>query len=379
MEFKVLDWNVGGAKFLEEKKRNKREEYRNKLNAALRTLISRPRQALEPDVITLQEIVRYKEPDSKKANAVPDPNSVAIDLIDPPKGYNYFPSILIDSYLLSPKAKWNKILKDSDWHKNTYFAQGNAMLIKKGTPMFPIWDLSNLIQLKKNKSEARFIEKVHLESGLYFGDRNTEPRAALVMHLIYDPEVENGVSIKDRKPLDIFVINMHLTTLMMEREGIPEIDSLARDIRIGQLEIIFNGIISRYNVWRQQGFPERGERRKESTWETFDRYSPLWILSGDFNFTEESEEYQYIKRRNFIDTVRAERKKSRFGNGTKAKGFGVDPTLTLDYIFAGPKFISLHPLIADMEFYDNRIIHDHDVRVSDHYPTVSYIPLTSPL
>ena len=55
-----------------------------------------------------------------------------------------------------------------------------------------------------------------MDSGLYFGDRNTEPRAALVSHFIYD----SGPSTGDPKPLDIFVVNLHLTTLMMEREGV---------------------------------------------------------------------------------------------------------------------------------------------------------------
>ena len=54
------------------------------------------------------------------------------------------------------------------------------------------------------------------------------------------------------------------------------------------------------------------------------RYSPVWILSGDFNFIEESEEYQYIKRRNFIDTVEKKEGMLRGEHveGTKASGVG---------------------------------------------------------
>ena len=54
------------------------------------------------------------------------------------------------------------------------------------------------------------------------------------------------------KPLDVFVVNVHLTTLRREREGIPEIDLAGERIRRGQLEIVFFGIVSSYNSWRSE-------------------------------------------------------------------------------------------------------------------------------
>jgi endonuclease/exonuclease/phosphatase family metal-dependent hydrolase len=317
----------------------------------------------QPDVVVLQEIVRYREPSDDKIR----------DLLDEIPGYNYFPFPLIDSDILSSKAKWNKIKKDSDWHPKTYFAQGNAFLIKSDAPHFPVWDLSKADQQRPGTNEDHFIELVHLDSGLYFGDRNTEPRAALVAHFIYGPDgMPAGTGNPCQQPLDVFVINVHLTTLMMEREGVPETDALAVRIRMNQLDVIFNGIVSRYNSWRQSGYRERGEKRKEEEDETFKRHSPVWIIAGDFNFTEESAEYEYIKRINFIDTVPA--KNSRYGHGTKAKGISNDPTLTLDYIFAGPKFLSLDPAIGQ-ELHGNRVIHDHIIRASDHYPVLSSMNL----
>jgi endonuclease/exonuclease/phosphatase family metal-dependent hydrolase len=163
---------------------------------------------------------------------------------------------------------------------------------------------------------------------------------------------------------------------MKEREGVPEIDSLATRARLSQLEVVFNGIVSRYNSWRQDRYPERGKKQEPKETENFDRHSPVWILSGDFNFTEESDEYTYIKKRNFIDTVPHSRKVTPWGNGTKAKGVGNDPTLNLDYIFAGPKFVSLDPVIEEKGLLDNHVIHDHTVRASDHYPIYSKIDFT---
>ena len=158
---------------------------------------------------------------------------------------------------------------------------------------------------------------------------------------------------------------------MMEREGVPKTDALASRTRQAQLEIVFNRIISTYNSWRRDGYRDRGDRRKAGPTEAFKRYSPLWILAGDFNFTEESQEYAFIKRMNFIDTVHANRKVSPFGTGTKARGATKDPTLTVDYVFAGPNFVTLDPVIEAKGLGGNWVIHDHEVRASDHYPIIS--------
>ncbi len=349
MNFKILNWNIGGAKYLEDKE-DKREETRKQLNNELQELIGRNRRF--PDVVTLQEVVWVKKPGGKLQNII-DQYQI--------ENYRYFPCPLIDSARLSSKAKWNKVKENGGWPNGTYFAQGNAILFRDDVPHFPVWDLSASSK-RMPKRKRHYIEQVNLESGLYFGDRDTEPRAALVSHFIYNPEGEKGM------PLDIFVVNIHLTTLMREREGIPEIDMEASRIRLDQLDVIFRGIVSRYNMWKRLEFPERGKKREKKPGETFDRYEPVWILAGDFNFTQESLEYESLKRMNFIDVVPIK------GSGTKARGVGNRASLTVDYIFAGPKFMSLDPLITEDGIRNNQV--DHDVRGSDHYPLYAIIPIT---
>ena len=407
MDIRILNWNIGGAKFLEQKRRDKREEVRRNINRELKKLISDNR----PDVITLQEIVRYKQPK--------DPN--VIDVIDEISGYKYYSFPLIDSLLFSSQAKWNKIKEGSDWDQHTYFAQGNAMMFKEDAPLFPVWDLPRLCEKSPGRQREDFfkqfkdenssdgnankkagdvskdsellkaeqrafhdkkyliIKHVHLDSGLYFGDRDTEPRAALVSHLIVDPlSNQNPITGQNanQKPLDIFIVNLHLVTIMKERVGIPNVDSRAVRMRRAQLDIIFDGIISRYNSWSDDGYPQRGRKRKQKEWETFRRHKPVWILCGDFNFTEDSEEYDFIKRRNFIDTTPEDNRRSPNGNGTKASGAGNPPTLTLDYIFAGPNFIAFDPVFKEAGRHQNTVI--HDVQSSDHYPVFSILPLLLP-
>ena len=92
MEFKVLNWNVAGAKFLE-KPEKEREEFREELNNELERLIRRN----SPDVVTLQEIVKYGENEE--------------DIFRTIKGYEYHPFPLIDSKSLSIRAKWNRMEK----------------------------------------------------------------------------------------------------------------------------------------------------------------------------------------------------------------------------------------------------------------------------
>jgi hypothetical protein len=378
-DFTILNWNIGGAKYLEESE-NKRVLTREKLNGELKELINRK----DPHVVTLQEIVRYGKAGQK-----------AEDIIDPIKGYNYHSFPLIDSHRLSSRAKWNKVRKSGKWGDDISFSQGNAMLIRNDVHQFPVWDLAasseNIPKVERplpvrdlaissdnipKVERAHYIEQVNIESGLYFGDRNTEPRAALVTHFIYNPLRKNAKSIdkngkiqeKNGKPVDIFVINVHLTTLTMEREGIPEIDLEASKIRLSQLDIIFRGIISRYNIWKQQGYPERQVKpKKPQPGDTFKRFEPVWIIAGDFNFTPNSIEYKTIKRLNFIDVVPGK------GNGTKAKGAGNPATLTVDYIFAGPKFIALDYRITKSGIADNNV--NHDVKGSDHYPMFAKIPI----
>jgi len=348
MDFTILNWNVAGAKYLEAPQ-SQRGGIRANLNNELERLIKQR----SPDIVTLQEIVQYGR--SKKSKQ---------DFIDPISGYKYHAFPLIDTESLSVRGKWNKFEKSrknpGGWPKGTYFAQGNAFLFKRGLQHQPVWALPKNGTHKPIVRRANYVEKVHLDSGLYFGNRDTEPRAALVAHFVYNPA-------KRRKPLDIFVINVHLTTLMIEREGVPEIDKRAMRIRLGQLGIIFDGIVSRYNLWRQQKYYERGKPKRWEKWEEKNRYDPVWILGGDFNFTVESLEYRSIADLNFIDVI------GRKGGGTKAKGWGKPATLTLDYIFAGPKYIALDPLIELINTNQNHV--HHDVKVSDHRPMTATIPI----
>jgi endonuclease/exonuclease/phosphatase family metal-dependent hydrolase len=348
--FTILNWNIGGGKYLEVQSSD-REAMKCKVNEALKSLVEMHQY---PQIITLQEIVEYRAPGKLKDETV---KLIDIDFIngEQKNRYRYFPCVLIDSHTYSAKSKWKQIIKKGGWDAGTYFAQGSAFLIREDlyNNHFPVCDLAAYC---KSRQEEHVIEPARLNSGLYLGDRDTEPRSALVTHFIFNPE-------GNPKPLDIFVVNIHLTTIMKERERIPEVDLKAAEIRMDQIEKIFKDIISRYDMWKEQGFLECGEKRNFENWETDKRHQPLWILAGDFNFTPASREYETILKMNFVDVV-PEKKLA-----TKARGLGNTPALTVDYVFAGPTCISMN--IAGT--CKNQVL--HDTKVSDHYPMCAAISL----
>jgi endonuclease/exonuclease/phosphatase family metal-dependent hydrolase len=368
---KILNWNVGGAKYLELKSKKPRphspgqefecrEEYREAFNHALRGLL---REQGRPHVVCLQEIVQYDE----SGRSAPRHRKQIIDSIE---GYTYYPRTLIDTEQFGAGAKWVKVMANGGWGHDPqpFFAQGNAFLVRDDCQYFPMWSLP-----KRDVTRATYpacidaqrrlrsgIERVDLHPGLYFGDRNTEPRAAFVLHLVLWPE-EGGV-------LDVFVVNLHLTTLKGEREGIPDVDEKASEIRLNQLKVVIDNCVSQYNSWRGNGYKLRENLgHLNARLDTTERHNPVWVLAGDFNFTRESAEYVYLTRRNFVDIVAPD--------PTKAAGLGKDPTIALDYVFAGPRYYSVKPRPSEDDLRWNKVVVNEELRVSDHYPIVATVPI----
>ena len=419
LDFFLVNWNIGGAKFLELPSKSKPKEeqqptkgapqcqndFRSRLQDALKALIDIIGD--KPHVITMQEVVQFE-----KSGNSQNPEDLFSKKFIEDLGYKYHFFPLIDTLKHSAQAKWNKLIKEKDrgWNEKTYFAQGNAILVRNDIALFPVWSIpkletslekyneeknslsketddstpSNNIgsacdDFEKNKLENKSIiecssEVVFVEQGLYFGDRNTEPRAAIVTHIVLDGSLtmeKTGSQKKLKKPLDLFVINLHLTTLSNEREGIPSKDEEACIRRLKQLDIVFNDIISRYNSWKQ--VKEYRLREKEypvtPEVETTDRHKPVWVVAGDFNFTPESEEYDYIIKRNFFDLI------PDHEVGTKASGLAKEPTLTLDYVFAGPLYYSIIPDDARIRIRQNRVETGKFAMVSDHMPIIVKVPI----
>jgi endonuclease/exonuclease/phosphatase family metal-dependent hydrolase len=330
--FRVVTWNIGGAKFLDlpvqptPESPYTREMFRDDLHDALNRLT----RDFRPDVILLQEIVRF--------GSLPD------DLIEIAKipGYYYAPSVAIDTVNQAHPQKWAKYYDRDKWPEGTYLAQGYGLLWRQTLPHAAIWDFAGQTGSTLEK------EIVRIETGLFTGSRDTEPRIAVVTHFISEFQ---------GKPLDIFVINLHLTTLKGEREGSPSKDVAASRVRQQQLEVVANGVVSRYNEWV-------ADRRQKDK-----RLQAIWVLGGDFNCMPNAPEIKALERMNFIDLNPTK------GSGTKGTTVPVErATITLDYLFAGPAYFSIDPYLAIQATNANPLPLSQ-YRVSDHFPVLADVPI----
>jgi endonuclease/exonuclease/phosphatase family metal-dependent hydrolase len=286
----------------------------------------------KPDFVVLQEIVRYGDP------ARPQ------DLLKKVPGYHFDASIAIDTANHSHPTKWKKYFKNGGWPADTYLAQGYGILWREDIEHASIWDFDPHLGARIEK------EIVHLDTGLFTGNRDTEPRLAVVTHFIV--QTGNG-------PLDVFIINLHLATLKGEREGSPRKDNAASKTRQRQIDLVMYGIISRYNEWSQENLQNQGIKRLPA----------IWILAGDFNCTPNSPEIGGIQRMNFIDL------NPNKASGTKGKGVPIQrATITLDYIFAGPVYHALDPYLVKKEVEANPTPFTQ-FQVSDHFPVFAEVPI----
>lgn len=62
--------------------------------------------------------------------------------------------------------------------------------------------------------------------------------------------------------------------------------------------------------------------------------------------------------------------------GTKISGLGENPTLSVDYVFAGPRFEAIDPGIARDETVQNHVEVNDQTRISDHFPLIIDVPIS---
>ena len=321
----IASWNINGISFLKTG-----PEERGRLKPAItRQLNDECLHKFRPDFLAVQEIVRYEE------------NGVVQELVEPPEGYCYQSSISIDTASQNHPVKWEPIRKAGKWVADDYLGQGNGLLWREDIPHCSIWDWTGE---KARRGKGLRQEAIRIDTGLFTGNRDTEPRLAVVSHFIYEKR-------------HLFIVNLHLTTLLKEREGFPDRDCLGAEIRGRQLDIVLSGIVSRYNRWREEQYPLAPDDR------------PIWFLAGDFNATENSLEIEKIKRLNFLDLCLDK------GAGTKRGKDSANAALTLDYIFAGPAYYAFDPNVVKQMLETAGKPPLYEITVSDHYPIMARFPI----
>jgi len=334
MHLTIASWNLAGTSFLkvpEKKRLKKRQLY----NQQIKQLI----EQTQPDIILLQEVIRFGQKNNNHNDEQVN------ELFDTPDGYYYQVSISIDTLQNCYPPLWDKIRKAGEWDKTTYLGHGLGILWRKELLHSSIWAITKDQLVSGPELEK---ETVRFETGLFSGNRDTEPRMAVVAHF-------------NQNSKDIFIVNFHLTTLKGEREGFPEKDQDGSQIRQKQIDIILNGIVSRLNTDRHQHTKRLNKKPKPG----------LWLLGGDLNSTIQSAEALKLNQRNFsrlcsdLPTKRPT-KKINGDKGAKIK---------VDYLFAGPLYYACQPNEVSQSNKTYQVLYNLDI--SDHYPIVAHFPLQS--
>jgi hypothetical protein len=165
-------------------------------------------------------------------------------------------------------------------------------------------------------------EAIHTTTGLYLGSRDTEPRRVVFGRL----KVPDGPSERY-----VNFLNVHLTTLQGEREGNIGRDRLGSRVRMAQVDLILDNVISAYQEAHAYRIPRAAESRKQD----------LWIMAGDFNAAPDSEELELIRRVGFVDGNPDKRLSDSTGAfhgqiGTKwSARDSAAPPIAVDYILCG--------------------------------------------
>ena len=322
----VANWNIGGAKFLQLPPAE-RKLFQQQLNAELDAFCRK----WQPDVICLQEATSFQLAGQTQT-----------DVLTPPDGYAYHMSPVLDSRRHSHPVRWGEYREAGQWQNGDHIYQGNGFLWKKELCHASIWSFD--AGLKTPELEP---ETIPIDTGLFTGDRDTEPRCVCLTHFI--------LPRANQKLLDVFVANLHLSTLHGERAGQPAIDKVGSKVRTRQLWTVLHGVISRHMVWAQMLDGDASEREQ------------LWLLCGDFNAAPLSDEIMLVKEFGFIDL------NPNKGKGNKAQGLGNDPTHTVDYLFLGQ--FGAEAATAEREIYiSGNPAPDLNFKVSDHFPVISRLP-----
>jgi endonuclease/exonuclease/phosphatase family metal-dependent hydrolase len=273
-----------------------------------------------------------------------------VPLISELPGYRYAEFTALDSRKQTYPGRISSLAGTCGWAEDATFLLGMGIAWREGLAHTSIWSFG-----PPTWSDRLEAEEVHLETGLYTGSRDTEPRIAVVAHFVLEPHA---------MPLDVFVVNLHLTTLAGEREGSPERDERGSWTRLGQLDAVLYGIVSRYNQWRQTNLQPCPDG-------AFDRVpGALWLLAGDLNCTPTSPEVRRLEL-NFLDVA------PKKGTGTKSRGAGNDPSVTVDYVFAGPRYVAFDPVDTGGAYTDHNGP-DNAYRVSDHVPVCARVRVRRP-
>jgi Endonuclease/Exonuclease/phosphatase family len=337
MEVRIMSWNMAGAKLFEQldpepgpAAESYTAAFRKVWEKSIGPWLATPDHD-EPDIILLQECIGFEDHSASPSGRWQ--NGIAI-LEEIFSGYECFFFPAVTSHNNPHPGKWNRYAEGGAVVNfvpaHVDIQQGYGICVREGVSSRKLWvpwpdpkDVPSDADRADPDCVSCF-EPISITTGLYLGNRDTEPRIVIMGRA----KLESGGESRY-----LNYLNIHLNTLSGEREGNVRLNRSADASRTQQIELILDNVISAYQEATRYRMPEgmkHGER-------------DIWIVGGDFNTTPDSAEIAMIRRAGFVDTIpdksiQDANPVSTFQNRIGSKwslGDTGNPPIVLDYIFCG--------------------------------------------
>ncbi len=299
MRFRVMSWNLAGAKLLKKlgaaggnRAAEYIESYRKAWQESVQPVIGGNMAQRLPDIILLQECIGFAVPAGADREEWPDGDKILGAIFEK---YHCFFFPALSSHENPHPAKWEKQRNRQDPTRfipdEVEIQQGYGICIKDATRLRKLWitepntldRVPKVDEPREDEYKKMCFEVVNTTTGLYLGGRDTEPRLAVLGRLLLG-EGDDARYIN--------FLNVHLTTLKNERQGNLELNRRAGLKRRRQLDLILDHVISAY----QDASETYRVGRK-----TAPGGDDVWIIGGDFNAIPQSDEIRLMKQMGFVD------------------------------------------------------------------------------
>jgi len=337
MEIRIMSWNMAGAKLFEQldpEPGSAAESYISTFQKVWKNSIgpwlATPDHDL-PDIILLQECIGFDDRSSPPSDRWQSGSTILGEIFP---GYECFFFPAVSSHNNPHPGKWNRYAENGDrTHSiplHVDIQQGYGICVREGISRRNLW----VPQLKSNRAPEdadkvdegclSCFEPINITTGLYLGDRNTEPRLVIMGRVKLE---------SDSGSRYLNYLNIHLNTLSGEREGNVRLNRHAKSSRLQQIELILDNVVSAYQEATDYRMPA-GENSSERD---------IWIIGGDFNTTPDSAEIAMMLDAGFIDAIQDKRIQDADSSSPLHDQIGSKwslddascPPILLDYIFCG--------------------------------------------
>jgi len=332
-----MSWNMAGAKLFEHLEPEPEPAagryvaaFRRAWEQSICPWLATPDKD-QPDIILLQECIGFEDCSSSPSIRWQSGSLILSEIF---AGYECFFFPAVTSHTHPHPGKW---LRYSEAGADENFIpahvdiqQGYGICVRKGISPRQLWvPHLNPKDATTDSDQAgpdwvSCFEPISITTGLYLGNRDTEPRKVILGRVKLDDQGESRY---------LNYLNVHLDTLSGEREGNPQLNRRAGASRLRQIALILENIVSAYQETTQYRMPIDGGQDG----------GDIWILGGDFNMAPDSAEVRLIQDSGFLDVIPDKRIQdadpTSLLHGQAGSKWSLNnpgrPPIVLDYIFCG--------------------------------------------